>query len=100
MKIRTLGAIAAASLVAGTANAAVVTKWSFNGRSLNATTGTGAARFLGTTFVNYGTGAMQDMSPGARASGSASTTSASRRPTKARRACGSPPTPPISTPSE
>lgn len=66
MKIRTLGAIAAASLVAGTANAAVVTKWSFNGRSLNATTGTGAARFLGTTFVNYGTGAMQDMSPGAR----------------------------------
>ena len=66
MKIRTLGVIAAAALVAGTANAAVVTKWSFNGRSLNATEGTGAARFLGTTFVNYGAGATQDTAPGSR----------------------------------
>jgi len=66
MKIRTLGALAAAALVSGTANAAVVTKWSFNGRSLNATTGTGAARFLGTSFVNYAAGAVQDTAPGSR----------------------------------
>ena len=66
MKIRTLGALAAAALLSGTANAAVVTKWSFNGRSLNATTGTGAARFLGTSFVNYGAGATQDIAPGSR----------------------------------
>jgi hypothetical protein len=66
MKNRTLGVLAAAALVSGTANAAVVTKWSFNGRSLNATTGTGAARFLGTSFVNYGAGAAQDTAPGSR----------------------------------
>ena len=55
--------VAAAALAAG-ADAAVVTKWSFNTGSLNATTGTGAARAFRTTVLPFSAGAAADTSPG------------------------------------
>lgn len=61
---KTLIVAGATALLAASADAAVVTRWNFNGASLGATFGTGSALAIGGTGASFTAGSAFDTAPG------------------------------------
>ena len=61
---KTLIVAGASALLAASADAAVVTRWNFNGASLGASFGTGSAMAIGGTSAAYTAGSAFDTAPG------------------------------------
>lgn len=61
---KTLIVAGASALLAASTDAAVVTRWTFNGASLGASSGTGTATAIGGTAASYTAGSAFDTAPG------------------------------------
>lgn len=61
---KTLIVAGASALLAASADAAIVTRWNFNGASMGASSGTGSAMAIGGTTVLYTAGSEFDTAPG------------------------------------
>lgn len=65
MTNKTLIVAAASALLAASADAALVSRWNFNGRSMSATTGSGSAQLVGTDALGFTYGTTHDGSSSA-----------------------------------
>ena len=61
---KTLIVAGTSALLAASADAAIVARWNFNTRSMDATTGTGTAALVGTKGLGFSAGAAADADPG------------------------------------